>query len=242
MKLPGHRRCARGFTLLEVIVSLGILAVALLAIGDLNGGAVRMHAYSKSLTVAVQLARGEMLDVEYQLHKDGLSDFSKEYHGDFSDEGWPHYTWKADVIKPDFDVDPERIVQLIGSGMGLPSGQPDPNSGGAPPPLPGGMQNPLTAGGPLSGIIDMQVKAMSETIKQSVREVKLTVFWKVGAEKESFDVVQDLVILPTSTQGTTAAGAAPGTGIPQLQQLNQMGGLQNIQRMLPQFGAMKGFP
>ena len=46
---------SRGFTLLEVMISLGILAVGLVAISDLNGGAVQMHAYSRKATVATLL-------------------------------------------------------------------------------------------------------------------------------------------------------------------------------------------
>ncbi len=218
MKRLHRARASRGFTLLEVIVSLGILAIALLAIGDINGGAVRMEAYSKSLSIAVQLARGKLLDIEHKMHKDGLSDFSKEYDGDFSDEGWPDYTWKALIIKPNFEVNPDQVTQFISAQMGLPTGDQSSVSGDSPAPLPQGMSNPLAAGGALSGVIDTQIQAMSETIKQSVREVKLTVYWKVGGETESFDVVQDMIILANSTGSTTTSGLTPGAMTPNIQQ------------------------
>lgn len=226
---------AAGFTLLEVMVSLGILAVALMAIGDLNGGAVRMHAYGKRLTVAVQLARGKMLDVQQQLRKDGLSDFSKEYHGTFEDEGWPGYKWRAQVIKPDFDVDPSSALERVGSGLGLDQAAGGiggalssltgggGSSGSAPTPAGGA----LSALGPMAGLVDAQVKQFSETIKGSVRELKLTVSWKSGAKEESFDVVEHIVVLPESAakaaqdatakqgQGNTGPNAVnPSTGLP----------------------------
>ncbi len=195
MRLPSPG--ARGFTLLEVMVSLGILGVALLAIGDLNGGAVRMHSYAKSLTLATQLARGKLLDVQQQLRKDGLSDFSKEYHGDFDDEGHPELKWKALVIKPEIDVEPQQLLDLASSSLGV-------GGEGAP-------QSPLAAGGALSDVLSTQIKAMTEAVKQSVREVKLTVTWKGfrGAE-ESLDVVEHIVVLPNAAQAA-AANATPLT-------------------------------
>jgi general secretion pathway protein I len=231
-------RRLRAFTLLEVMVSLGILAVALVAIGDLNGGAVRMHAYATRLTVAVQLSRGKMLDVEQQLHKDGLSDYSKEYHGDFEEEGWPNYKWRAKVIKPDFEADSNKLVDKLAGGLGLnttdiasvagslgggsgssssrsSSSSTSGSAGGAM----GGIVGQL---GPFGGLMDAQFKQIGELIKNSVREIKLTVSWKSGSQEESFDVVQHIVVLPeqktldsanaTAASGQTTVGS--GTGGP----------------------------
>lgn len=223
----------RGFTLLEVMVSLGILAVALMAIGDLNGGAVRMHAYATRLTVAVQLARGKMLDVEQQLHKDGLSDYSKEYHGDFEEEGWPKYKWRAKVIKPDFEADSNRLLDKVTGGLGIDSsnlagiagsfggtggsaGRSGASSGaGAAAGLIGQL-------GPFGGLMDAQFKQIGEVVKNSVREVKLTVSWKSGSTEESFDVVQHIVVLPeqkTLDQQNAAAATNP-QGTPSGNQIN----------------------
>lgn len=238
-------RPARGFTLLEVMISIGILGVALLAIGDLNGGAVRMHVYSKQLTVATQLARGKLLDVQQLLRKDGLSDFSKDYHGTFDDDGQPDYRWRALVIKPEIDVDPTRIMDMISGGLGIPGG--DGKSGGAP--QPGGMANPLAAGGPLAGILDGQVKAMTEAIKQSVREIKLTVSWKGSkGEAESFDLVEHVVVLPNAqmnaAQNATplTPGATPGSGVPGAPPIPGMGQIQGANGLPLGAGLPGGFP
>ena len=71
-------RSVRGFTLLEVMISLAILAVSLVAISGLNGGAVAMEAYSRRATEATLLLRAKMTDIEDQLHKDGFSDFDDD--------------------------------------------------------------------------------------------------------------------------------------------------------------------
>jgi general secretion pathway protein I len=196
-------RTSRGFTLLEVMVSIGILGVALLALGDLNGGAVRMHAYGKRLTVATQLARGKVLDLKEQLRKDGLSDYSKEYHGAFDDEGHPEFKWKAVVVKPEVDVEPEQLLSAVSGGLGLDN----PNS-------PQAAMNPLAPGGPLAGLIQGQVKSMVELLKTSVREVKLTVSWP-GARgaSESFDLAEHIVVLPGAQQNAAANAAPMGAGV-----------------------------
>lgn len=192
-------RPRRGFTLLEVMVSLGILAVALMAIADLNGGAVRMHVYSRDLTRAVQLARGKMLDLQVLLRKDGLSDFSKEYAGDFSDEKDPKYKWRALVVRPEIELDPAELTSMVTSGLGLGA-----ESGSASGPE----TDPLSMLGPMAGLVDRQFTQMQETLKNSVREIRLTVSWKQGNREESFEVTEHVVILPNAGAAATS-NAAP---------------------------------
>src|SRR5207237_5110770 len=55
----GAASMKRGFTLLEVMISLAILAIALVAISGLNGGAVAMHAYGRRATEATRPLRGQ---------------------------------------------------------------------------------------------------------------------------------------------------------------------------------------
>jgi general secretion pathway protein I len=229
-RVPGRwrRAAVRAFTLLEVMVSLGILAVALMAIGDLNGGAVRMHAYASRLTVAVQLARGKMYDIKQQIVTDGLSDYSKEYHGDFSEEGWPEFKWTCKVIKPDFDIDSSKLLTQVAGGLGLNTtdiGSLSGQLGGLSSSIPGlsgaasgsssGSSSSSSSGstggmlgalGPIGGLVDAQFKVISQQVKDEIRELKLTISWKSGSQTESFDVVEHDVFLP----GTDAAGAATG--------------------------------
>ena len=114
-------RRTRGFTLLETVVALAILALALMAIFDINSGAVSNHAYAKKLTVATLLARSKMTDLEQQLYDDGFAADDKEESGDFSREGWSQYKWRAKVIAPKTDgVSPE---QLVGAIFNLPIGE-----------------------------------------------------------------------------------------------------------------------
>jgi general secretion pathway protein I len=204
------RRC-RGFTLLEVMISLAILAVSLVAISGLNGGAVAMEAYSRRATEATLLLRAKMNDLEDQLHKDGFSDFDDEKHGTFEDEGAPGYAWRAEILKPDVQLDPAQLLGLLGVGPGKPadaSSSKNPLTQGLADaaaalssPAPGAPAMPRAAaltGGPFAGLLQGQAQGFIETLKKSVREVRVTVSWRDGKEERSISASQEMVILPES--------------------------------------------
>ena len=232
-------RRSAGFTLLEVMISLAILAVGLVAISDLNGGAVAMHAYSRRATEATLLLRAKMLDVEDDLQKNGFSDFDDEKHGDFSEDGSPDYAWSAEILKPDVKLDPAQLMNLIGGatgGGGKTSGISGAASSlaaamggaqGALQGLQGGAGAALLAG-PLGGVLTSQATTFIETLKKSVREVRLSVSWQDGKQRQEVSASQMIVILPETVgqtqgtqqpatptqgvQGTNTPVVSPGTG------------------------------
>ena len=68
------RTTEQGFSLLEVMVSLAILSISLVAILNLHSGAVRMHNHAKFLSLATLLARSKMVDIEERIFAEDLSD------------------------------------------------------------------------------------------------------------------------------------------------------------------------
>jgi general secretion pathway protein I len=224
----------RGFTLLEVMISLAILAVSLVAVSGLNGGAVAMHAYGRRATQATLLLRGKMLDVEDELQKNGFSDFDDEKHGDFSDEGAAGYAWSAEVLKPDVQLDPAQLLSLVGAGGQGQSGQGKSGSiAGAASALAGSLLGGQPAGGaapgggsataslltgPMGGMLQTQARTFIEELKKSVREIRLTVSWADGRDQRSVSASQIVVILPGSVGQTPQAPQpqAPQPGIPGL--------------------------
>ncbi|MBZ4417118.1 prepilin-type N-terminal cleavage/methylation domain-containing protein [Myxococcus sp. RHSTA-1-4] len=213
----------RGFTLLEVVVALAILGLALMAIFDLNAGAVANHVYTKRLTVASLLARSKMTDIEQKLYDDGFSNDDDEESGDFSDEGWPQFKWRARIIAPKLDgVSPDQLIgaifnlpigesadgdpmagiaAMLGGGAGG-GGKDGASSGGPQPAGMGGL------GGAAMGMAQPMFTQMVQQITQTVREVHLTVYWQEGTQVESIDLVTHVVSLgPGSDRNGGAAFA-----------------------------------
>src|SRR4051794_13620652 len=111
----------RGFTLLEVVVALAILGLALMAIFDLNSGAVASHAYAKRLSVVTMLARSKMTDIEQELYDKGFDVDDREISGDFRAEGWEAFTWKAQILAPrTTEVSPDKLIESL---FNLPPGK-----------------------------------------------------------------------------------------------------------------------
>ncbi|WP_426750728.1 type IV pilus modification PilV family protein [Myxococcus sp. Y35] len=215
----------RGFTLLEVVVALAILGLALMAIFDLNAGAVANHVYTKRLTVASLLARSKMTDLEQELYDDGFEVDDQEESGDFSEEGWTQFKWRARIIAPKTDgVTPD---QLIGAIFNLPIGDNasgDPlgglaglfggSTGGDSSGASGGPQAAGlgSMGGAAMGMAQPMFTQMVEQITQTVREVHLTVYWQEGTQVESIDLVTHVVSLGPGSDRNGGAAAAQGGG------------------------------
>jgi general secretion pathway protein I len=223
----------RGFTLLEVVVAMAILGVALLAIFDLNAGAVASHAYVKRITVATQLARSKMTDIEQELYDKGFElDDEVTRSGDFAAEGWSGYTWKARILAPHTaGVTPDKLLEALfalppGEGGGLAAlfgglGGADGGAGGlaalsggiSNSALPPGASGPsgMNALGPFAALAQTQVTQLLDQIRRGVREVRVTVLWKEGNRTESLDVVTDLVSLQQGSDRNGTPGAPLST-------------------------------
>ncbi len=224
---------ARAFTLLEVVIALAILGMSMTAIFNINSTAIYSHVYAKKLTVATFLARSKMTDIEQELYDKGFQIDDDEMGGDFSDEGWPSYKWRAKIIAPKTNgISPDKLISAIfgipmpgssdpnGVGalaglFGKPSGSSSTSSTSAPVPGMGDPSNALmSAMGPASGLIQTQFQGLIDKITKAVREVHLTVTWKEGKLTESFDIVTHIVSLgPGSDRnGGEAAEQAAKSG------------------------------
>lgn len=228
---------SRAFTLLEVVVALAILGVSLVAVLDINASAVYSHVYAKKLTVATLLARSKMTDLEQKLYDEPLSPDDDEDAGDFSEEGWPGFKWRAKVIVPKTNgLSPD---QLFGALFNLPMGGDSKDGsggaggllaglfgagGGATGGLPAGAAGAAAAGagaagagglmgamGPMAGMAQQQFTQMVDQLQKSVREVHLTVTWKEGKITESIDLVTHIVSLGPGSDRNGGAAAAAGS-------------------------------
>ncbi len=78
------RTALHGFTLLEVMVALAVLAIALTSIYRLQSQTMMMSADARFYSLAPQLARAKLSEIERQDFKDitsGSGDFGEDYPG-----------------------------------------------------------------------------------------------------------------------------------------------------------------
>jgi general secretion pathway protein I len=198
---PGVRS---GFTLLEVMVALAVLAGALMAVADLSGGALRNFGYGRDLSVATLLARGKMAELEEKYEDLGFTDFDQTENGTFSDQGQPGIRWTFELKKPEGDLSPQQLLgAFLGTGgedvgtqemLGKLLG----GAGGS-----GGTGGPSSAGpgGVLGGVLQTQLTAFSEELKKGVRRAVLRVSWKDGKTEHGFDVSTIMVVLNPKAPG-----------------------------------------
>jgi len=96
-----------GFTLLEVLVALAVLAIALTSIYKLQGQTILMSANSRFLTIAPELAQAKLSEAERQDFKD-ITDNA----GDFG-EDYPNYAWTLSTEEVPTELITDNKYHLI---------------------------------------------------------------------------------------------------------------------------------
>ncbi|MBW2636381.1 MAG: prepilin-type N-terminal cleavage/methylation domain-containing protein [Deltaproteobacteria bacterium] len=86
------RQAKAGFTLLEVMLAMSILAIALVAVFQSQSQSISMMARSRFDTTAPLLAQGKMAELEAITSADVTSD-----SGDFGDD-YPGYSWSFEIM------------------------------------------------------------------------------------------------------------------------------------------------
>ena len=82
---------ANGFTLMEVMIAMAILAIALVAVFQLQSQSISMSTDSRFMTTAALLAQSKMVEVEAD-----ASLVNRKEDGDFGPD-YPQYTWHLEV-------------------------------------------------------------------------------------------------------------------------------------------------
>ena len=195
-----------GFTLVEVMSALAILALGLTMLLRSTAKTVREAEASRMRGIATALARNVLWDVEEQLRKDGFQETDQSTEGDFDDEGWPQIEWTAEVRKVELPS-PEQLAAMAeaqaqdaaaaaaaqaGAGTGTGTGSEPLMEGG------GGLLGMLSMFG--GGFTAEDVAGgnflagggytiIQDVFKVAIRKIVLTVRWKVLGKEESFVVV-----------------------------------------------------
>jgi general secretion pathway protein I len=109
-----HRKSCRGFTLLEVMVALGIMAIVLVSVYRLQSQTIAMTMESRFYTQAPLLARSALTVLEKSREREMVSG-----QGDFGRE-FPGYLWKitvadapSEALGKELSRDMKRIDVLV---------------------------------------------------------------------------------------------------------------------------------
>ncbi len=99
------QRAQAGFTLLEVLIAVAIMAVSLSSLLTSQVEAMRAGRYAQQVSVAAMLAEYQLVEIEFQMRRQGWQSNDVEFEGDFSEQGWPEieYACLVDFIElPDY--------------------------------------------------------------------------------------------------------------------------------------------
>jgi general secretion pathway protein I len=216
-----------GFTLLEVMMAIAILAMCLTAIFSSEGGAVKMAGRSRRLGVATLLARCKMGEIEEQVAEEGLPAIFDSGSDECCEEGeieGYECKWEiVPVVLPETMFAPEdEGAAGSGTGAGGPTNMIDQlankNSEQGSAFDPAAM---LAGGGDTGGLASMAMGYVFPILKpafeQQIRRATVTVQWREGDSPKELDVTQYLVsqtpiTAPIEGEDGTGTGTGTGTG------------------------------
>lgn len=181
-----RRQTGSGFTLLEVMVAIAIMALAMGVITEIEAHAIEKTNDAKAYVVSTLLLRGKILDVQQKLAEDGFGDFAKVLEGDFSEEGYPGFRWAARVRKLEVPI-PTDV-------------------GGA-----GANQAKEGSGGLSLATLAPMLQNVGSVLENSVRELEVRVLWMDGTYQRHVAVVTHVISREALAAGMLNAGLSMGS-------------------------------
>ncbi|MBF0390561.1 MAG: prepilin-type N-terminal cleavage/methylation domain-containing protein [Desulfamplus sp.] len=104
---------SRGFTLLEIMVSLFILAIVLVSVFKMHSATIRLSVAGDFYATASHLARYKLADIERDFFSQSYDQSTlNELSGDFEDK-YPGYRWQSIITTFDSSTSqiPENLIK-----------------------------------------------------------------------------------------------------------------------------------
>ncbi|MCK9522163.1 MAG: prepilin-type N-terminal cleavage/methylation domain-containing protein [Proteobacteria bacterium] len=195
---------SHGFTIIEVMVAILLLATALVAVFGAQFGAISSTSYARDLTQAVELARCRMSEIELLLAEEGFQEGDVAESGeccqflddvpDINDTFVCHTVVKTILFPTGVDLmgddDDDDDFSLLG-GLGL------------------GEDATSTLG--IDSALEAFLPMVTDLLEQAIRRVTVSVQWQQGTREREFELVQ---YVTNPTQGVLEllqqAGATQG--------------------------------
>ena len=178
-----------GFTIMEIMVAIMILAVAVTSIFCAQFSAIATTEYSKNITMAIQLARCRMSEIELEVQTEGGFEESDVISSGTCCEAMED----ADNAAP-FSCDWEiKMIDLPDITTLLTSGGPDGGTSMLDDPDFSDQADDMAGDLGIMGAASAFAPMLSGMLKEGIRRVTVTVKWKQGVRDLDFNLAQYIV-------------------------------------------------
>lgn len=180
---------AAGFTLLEVLIAVAILAVSLSSLMGSQMNSMAATRYARDISAIALLAEYQIVEIEYKMREEGWVNSDVELEGDFSDHGYDDVEWVCTV----HFIELPEYNQMMEAKEGL-----DEATGKAD-------DNAIDTGDQAFAGLGMVWPLVKAAIENSIRKVDCTVTWQQGNIPQEFKL-QTFWTDPAALQQLPSAG------------------------------------
>lgn len=160
------------------MIAMAIMGMALLYLFDAQARSMKLAAKGRSLNIATQLARKQLIDCKYDLLKKGFAIGDYENSGTFEGEGYRDFRWECHGLRFNMPPpSPEAINKAMKAQVNPESNQGNPMAG---------LDLNANMLAPFFGLI-------SNTLGDSIRELVLIVRWQEQGVAEDLKIVTHVV-------------------------------------------------
>jgi prepilin-type N-terminal cleavage/methylation domain-containing protein len=180
---------AAGFTLLEVLIAVAILAVSLSSLMSSQINSMAATRFARDISAIALLAEYQLVEIEEKARHEGWVNSDVELEGDFSDHGYDDVDWKCTIH---FIELPEYNQMMEAKeGMDEATGKDD--------------TNVIDTGDQAFAGLGMVWGIVKHAIEESIRKVDCTVYWQQGNIPQEF-TLQTFWTNPAALQQLPGAG------------------------------------